>query len=79
MNEELHAEFVSRHTELLVNFGQLLDCCDKMYFDVMGEDLIAPTENTKLQKENINTLSEQLKNFIPLFLEIQKAEQKMKL
>lgn len=79
MNQDLHAEFVSRHTELLVKFGQLLDCCDKMYDDVMGEDLIAPSNNTKLQKENIIILSEQLKNFIPLFLEIQKAEEKMKL
>ena len=35
------------------------------------------SEETKLQKDNINTLAEHLKNFIPLFLEVQKAEEKM--
>jgi hypothetical protein len=45
--------------------------------DIAGQYLINPTEETKTQKDNINTLAEHLKNFIPLFLEVQKAEEKM--
>ena len=35
------------------------------------------TSTVYLQKENITVLSQHLKNFIPLFLEVQKAEEKM--
>ena len=45
--------------------------------DVAGQYLINPTEETKLQKDNITILADHLKNFIPLFLEVQKAEEKM--
>lgn len=77
MNEDLHAEFVSHFTEFLVKYGQLLDCCEKCHMDINGQYLINPIEEIKIQKDNINTLAEHLKNFIPLFLEVQKAEEKM--
>ena len=77
MNEDLHAEFVSHFTEFLVKYGQLLECCEKCHLDTSGQYLINPTEENKKQKDNINTLAEHLKNFIPLFLEVQKAEEKM--
>ena len=77
MNEELHAEFVSHFTEFLVKYGQLLDCCQKCHVDISGQYLLNPTDETKLQKENITALSQHLKNFIPLFLEIQKVEDRM--
>ena len=77
MNEDLHAEFVSHFTEFLVKYGKLLECCEKCHMDVAGEYLINPTEESKLQKENITVLSQHLKNFIPLFLAVQKAEEKM--
>jgi hypothetical protein len=77
MNEELHADFVSHFTEFLVKYGHLLECCEKCHMDIAGQYLINPTEETKTQKDNINILAEHLKNFIPLFLEVQKAEEKM--
>ena len=77
MNEELHADFVSHFTEFLVKYGQLLESCEKCHMDIAGQYLINPTEESKTQKDNINTLAEHLKNFIPLFLEVQKAEEKM--
>jgi hypothetical protein len=45
--------------------------------DIAGQHLINPSEESKIQKENITVLSQHLKNFIPLFLEVQKAEEKM--
>lgn len=77
MNEDLHAEFVSHFTEFLVKYGQLLECCEKCHMDVAGEYLINPTEESKLQKENITVLSQHMKNFIPLLLQVQKAEENM--
>jgi hypothetical protein len=77
MNEDLHAEFVSHFTEFLVKYGQLLDCCEKCHMDVAGQYLINPSEESKIQKDNISILAEHLKNFIPLFLEVQKAEEKV--
>lgn len=77
MNEDLHAEFVSHFTEFLVKYGQLLECCEKCHMDVAGQYLINSSEENKRQRDNINLLSEHLKNFIPLFLEVQKAEEKM--
>ena len=77
MNEDLHAEFVSHFTEFLVKYGQLLDCCEKCHMDVAGQYLINPSEESKIQKDNISILSENLKNFIHLCLEVQKAEEKM--
>ncbi len=77
MNEELHADFVSHFTEFLVKYGQLLECCEKCHMDVAGQYLINPSEESKVQKDNITILAEHLKYFIPLFLEVQKAEEKM--
>jgi len=77
MNEDLHADFVSHFTEFLVKYGQLLECCEKCYMEVSGEYLINPSPEMKEQKDNINILADHLKNFIPLFLEVQKAEDKM--
>ena len=45
--------------------------------DVAGQYLINPSEESKIQKDNISILADHLKNFIPLFLEVQKAEEKM--
>jgi hypothetical protein len=45
--------------------------------EVSGEYLINPSPEMKEQKDNINILADHLKNFIPLFLEVQKAEEKM--
>ena len=77
MNEDLHADFVSHFTEFLVKYGQLLECCEKCHEDISGQNLINPSKETKLQKENITALAQHLKNFIPLFLEVQKIENKM--
>ena len=77
MNEDLHAEFVSHFTEFLVKYGQLFECCEKCHLDTSGQYLISPTEENKIQRDNINSLSEHMKNFIPLLLQVQKAEEKM--
>jgi hypothetical protein len=42
-----------------------------------GQYLIDPTEENKKIKDNADLHAEHLKNFIPLFLEVQKTEEKM--
>lgn len=74
---EVHAEFVSDFTELLVKYGKCLESCEKCHRDISGQYLINPSEENKKQKDNINLLAEHLKNFIPLLLQVQKAEEKM--
>ena len=77
MNEELHAGFVSSFTELLVSYGKFLENAEKYHMDTAGQYLINPTEENKIQKDNMNVLAEHMKNFIPLLLQVQKAEEKM--
>ena len=47
----------------------------KIYVD--GQYLIDPTEENKLQKDNINALAEHVKNLIPFFIEWNKIEEKI--
>jgi hypothetical protein len=77
MNEELHADFVSHLTEALIIYGKMLENAELIIIFAHGQYLIDPTEENKKIKDNADLLAEHLKNFIPLFLEVQKAEEKM--
>jgi hypothetical protein len=77
MNEELHADFVSYLTEMLIIYGKFLENAESMIIFAHGQYLIDPTEENKKIKDNADLHAEHLKNFIPLFLEVQKTEEKM--
>ena len=77
MNEDLHADFVSHLTEFLVKYGKMLENVESIVIYAHGQYLIDATEENKKIKDNSDLLAQHLKNFIPLFLEVQKAEEKM--
>jgi len=77
MNEDLHADCVSLLTEMLIIYGKFLENAESMIIFAHGQYLIDPTEENKKIKDNADLYAEHLKNFIPLFLEVQKTEEKM--
>ena len=77
MDEDLHAESVSHFTEFLIMYGKSIEVVEKMKIYVDGQYLIDPTEENKLQKDNINALAEHVKNLIPFFIEWNKIEEKI--